>query len=239
MQARGLYGDHRPHETFVEMAQDYLAEIRTVQGHGPYFLGGFSGGGIAAYEIARQLLEMGEEVKALVFLDTPLPMREVPSRIDKLKVHRQNFMQRGPAYLADFVRKRLAWELGKLNQKFGSDVDVSRSPAEFRSNEIRASFERALPQYVLEALPIEVQLFRPRQKVEYDLGRNRALSAELEFLLPDNGWTDWVEDLAVSEVPGTHDSMVLEPNVRVLASKLRVVLDQAEAKANSVKVSLG
>lgn len=239
LQARGLYGDHRPHETFVEMAQDYLAEIRTVQGHGPYFLGGFSGGGIAAYEIARQLLEMGEEVKALVFLDTPLPMREVPSRIDKLKVHRQNFMRRGPAYLADFVRKRLAWELGKLNQKFGSDVDVSRSPAEFRSNEIRASFERALPQYVLEALPIEVQLFRPRQKVEYDLGRNRALSAELEFLLPDNGWTDWVEDLAVSEVPGTHDSMVLEPNVRVLASKLRVVLDQAEAKANSVKVSLG
>eukprot|EP00494_Astrolonche_serrata_P016437 UN16603 len=52
LQARGLYGDHAPHETFEAMASDYIAEIKTVQPEGPYILGGFSGGGITAYEIA-------------------------------------------------------------------------------------------------------------------------------------------------------------------------------------------
>ena len=52
------------------MAEDYLNEIRKVQPQGPYFLGGFSGGGITAYEMAYQLKQQGEEVALLVFLDT-------------------------------------------------------------------------------------------------------------------------------------------------------------------------
>ncbi|MEZ4290362.1 MAG: thioesterase domain-containing protein [Myxococcota bacterium] len=55
LQARGLYGDEQPHETFEEMAEAYLAEIRVVQPHGPYTIGGFSGGGITAFRIAHRL----------------------------------------------------------------------------------------------------------------------------------------------------------------------------------------
>ena len=44
------------------MARDYIAEMRTVQPNGPYLLGGFSGGGITAYEMTRQLREVGEDV---------------------------------------------------------------------------------------------------------------------------------------------------------------------------------
>ena len=80
LQARGLYGDEAPHATFEEAAADYIAELRTVQPHGPYLLGGFSGGGITAYEMARQLEADGEEVALLVMLDTPLPMRPALSR---------------------------------------------------------------------------------------------------------------------------------------------------------------
>ena len=75
LQARGLYGDEEPHRTFEEAAADHIAELRTVQPHGPYLLGGFSGGGITAYEMARQLEAEGERVALLVMLDTPLPMR--------------------------------------------------------------------------------------------------------------------------------------------------------------------
>ena len=64
LQARGLYGDEEPHETFEEAAADYIAEMRTVQPHGPYLLGGFSGGGITAYEMARQLEADGERGRA-------------------------------------------------------------------------------------------------------------------------------------------------------------------------------
>ena len=37
-----------------------------------------------------------------------------------------------------------------------------------------------------------------------------------------------VKNLAIVEVPGDHDSMVLEPNVRVLAGHMRKALDQSE-----------
>ena len=52
---RSLWRPGAPHETFEEAATDYIAEMRQVQPHGPYLLGGFSGGGITAFEIARQL----------------------------------------------------------------------------------------------------------------------------------------------------------------------------------------
>ena len=55
------------------MASDYLAEVRRVQPEGPYLLGGFSGGGLTAYEMARQLLAAGEEVALLALLATRLP----------------------------------------------------------------------------------------------------------------------------------------------------------------------
>jgi hypothetical protein len=39
-----------------------------------------------------------------------------------------------------------------------------------------------------------------------------------------------VGGITVSEVPGTHDSMVLEPNVRVLAARLRACIEEAEGQ---------
>jgi len=37
-------------------------------------------------------------------------------------------------------------------------------------------------------------------------------------------------DLSIHEVPGDHDSMVLEPNVRVMAARLRALIQNAEAR---------
>ncbi|HQR68231.1 MAG TPA: AMP-binding protein, partial [Thermoanaerobaculia bacterium] len=54
-----------------EMAARYVEEIRSVQPRGPYHLGGLSGGAMVAFEMARQLREAGEEVRALVLLDPP------------------------------------------------------------------------------------------------------------------------------------------------------------------------
>ena len=86
LQARGLYGEDQPHQSLGDAARDYIAEIRQVQPEGPYMIGGFSGGGITAYEMARQLKAAGEEVAALVLLDTPLPRRRPLSRQDRLKL---------------------------------------------------------------------------------------------------------------------------------------------------------
>ena len=121
LQARGLYGDEAPHATFDEAARDYLAEMRVVQPHGPYLLGGFSGGGLIAYEIARQLEAAGEEVSLLVMLDTPLPMRPVLSRRDRALIKLQELRGGGAGYIGAWMKNRLAWELARRQRRDQDD----------------------------------------------------------------------------------------------------------------------
>jgi amino acid adenylation domain-containing protein len=56
-----------------EIATHFIAQIRTIQPNGPYFLGGHSGGGIAAWEMAQQLVAQGERVALLALFDTGGP----------------------------------------------------------------------------------------------------------------------------------------------------------------------
>ncbi len=59
-------------KTIEDMAQRVLAQVLEVQPTGPYRLGGHSAGGLIAYEVARRLVEMGEEVSNLIILDSPV-----------------------------------------------------------------------------------------------------------------------------------------------------------------------
>ncbi len=55
--------------TIADLAQWYEAEIRQVQPQGPYFLAGWSLGGVVAYELACRLQEQGEIIGALTLID--------------------------------------------------------------------------------------------------------------------------------------------------------------------------
>jgi thioesterase domain-containing protein/acyl carrier protein len=223
LQARGLFGDMEPHATFEEAARDYIAEMRQVQAAGPYAVGGFSGGGITAFEIVRQLLDAGEEVASLVLLDTPLPQRPELSRADRLAVKAQDLRREGPAFFGRWAKDRLRWEIGKVRRRFAPPTDVD-TPVAFHSLTVEKAFREALGRYRVERLPVRAWLFRPAQDRYYDLGAGRYAGRSREIVLPDNGWTPFVERLDVVEVPGDHDSMVLEPNVRSLATGMGRVL---------------
>ncbi|KJH66473.1 polyketide synthase [Chromobacterium violaceum] len=71
LQARGWMTERAPLQGIAKMAAYYVQAIQSVQPHGPYDLGGYSLGGMLAYETARQLQERGETVKTLVMLDSP------------------------------------------------------------------------------------------------------------------------------------------------------------------------
>ncbi len=53
----------------AQVAQRLVAALRTVQPHGPYYLGGWCRWGVMAYAAARQLIDEGEEVALLILLD--------------------------------------------------------------------------------------------------------------------------------------------------------------------------
>ena len=218
LQARGLLGDAPPHLTMQEAARDYLAEMRQVQPHGPYMLGGFSGGGITAYEIAQMLTAQGETVSALVMLDTPLPQRRPLGRADKNMIHWLELRRQGPAY-------PLRWVAGKLRRDRSKQADDS---GQFHDAAIEQAFYRAIADYRIQRWTGPLSLFRPPLKGYWQVAPDRWISQERAYVLPDNDWTGLAPRVEVVEVPGDHDSMVLEPNVRVLAARMRRVIEAAE-----------
>ena len=59
--------------SFEAVASVYVDEIREIQPHGPYMIGGWSLGGIHAFETARQLIAQGETITSLTMIDSPCP----------------------------------------------------------------------------------------------------------------------------------------------------------------------
>ncbi|TDZ38177.1 Orsellinic acid synthase ArmB [Colletotrichum spinosum] len=65
------------YETIPQMAEDYVS-LLSKSTHSPLMVGGWSFGGVVAFEAARQLLSKGFEVKGLVLIDSPSPVNHRP-----------------------------------------------------------------------------------------------------------------------------------------------------------------
>ncbi|MBO9423178.1 SDR family NAD(P)-dependent oxidoreductase [Labrenzia sp. R4_1] len=229
LQARGLFGNQEPHETFEEMARDYLAEIRQVQPHGPYILGGFSGGGIVAYEMAQQLTAQGEEVAEVILLDTPVPEKVHLSLVDRVMIKWQDLQKNKTKFFSVWLRNRREWRARtEAQQNSAGDQATAES---FNNERIRVAFMRAHDGYEVRPYNGRVVLYRPKAEVLYKISGGRRLQDGLNILREDNGWSPFVSELSIVEVPGDHDSMVLNPNIQVLASRMRKSLEARTAAA--------
>lgn len=69
--------------SFSQLTDAYVAELRRRQPRGPYFLGGWSAGGICAYDIMQRLVAAGEMVLRLILIDSPNPIGppKLPARL--------------------------------------------------------------------------------------------------------------------------------------------------------------
>lgn len=225
IQARGLSGKDKPHESFQEMASAYLNEIREIQQSGPYLLGGFCSGGTAAFEMSRQLEKSGETVSHLVLLDTTSPGWKEPELTisEKIKMHTERLRREGLTYPLKWLRTRYLWEKQQLHRLIG-DSEAESSSALFRSAAIFNATERAENKYYPGNYTGRAILLRPRLDRCHVFGPERAINKHRAFVREDNGWSSNLPQLVIKEVaaePGDHDGFVLEPAVRNLVQQLR------------------
>jgi amino acid adenylation domain-containing protein len=73
LQSRGLSDEQHGHTRIEEMASYYIEHLRAIQPTGPYRIGGWSLGGVVAFEMARQLKAGGDEVVMLALIDSLSP----------------------------------------------------------------------------------------------------------------------------------------------------------------------
>jgi len=190
-------------------------------------VGGFSGGGLTAWEIARQLEGLGEAVALTVLLDTPVPVRPPLSRLDKMLIRLQEMREQGPAFAANWVRAKLAHRAARRARAEAAPAETHQ----FHDTEIEAAFIRAVGAYEMPRRDGRTVLFRPPLERRYRVSGGRFVSSVRHYVHHDNELAPYAPALEVVEVPGDHDSMVLEPNVRVLARRLRAAIEAAEAPA--------
>jgi natural product biosynthesis luciferase-like monooxygenase protein/amino acid adenylation domain-containing protein len=226
LQSPGLAGGEL-FDSVPGMATRYLEAVRSVQPRGPYRLGGWCTGGVVAFEMARQLLERGEEVELLVLLDSPAP-EPGAVRSDELEM------------LAGIVRQLTgtgfeipaeelrgippdAWldrvvELGRERGVLPPSFDIEQ--ARRRWQVVRANVQ-AVESYVPSSLcDVRSLLFRAtEQPVEIGDRTSR-------------GWERWLPGpLEILEVEGDHAAPVREPGARLVARHLEVRLAAEEAAA--------
>jgi thioesterase domain-containing protein len=219
LQARGLDGAEPPHSSIEEMAAHYIDVVRGVQPEGPYLLGGWSMGGVVAFEMARRLEEIGEGTALLALLDSRNPC------LDR-HLHRWHDLSRLEAFAfhlgirPDYSAARRA-RLRELEPEVRLDFILNlaktagAAPGDMGLEEFRRRFElfnsniQALRSYAAKARRGRIVLFRASEAK-----RNSAWDETL-------GWVELAaEGVEVHEVPGDHFSMMRPPHVEQLAGRL-------------------
>ncbi|HEV2714011.1 MAG TPA: amino acid adenylation domain-containing protein, partial [Terriglobales bacterium] len=112
LQPQGLDGKRECLTSIPEMAERYIQEIRRIQPEGPYRIGGYSFGGLVAYEMAQQLEAQREETALLALFDTyPGKMESRGSQLKNLvglPVREQlSFVWKKGTFVMMTLRKRL------------------------------------------------------------------------------------------------------------------------------------
>jgi thioesterase domain-containing protein len=200
------------------LAGQYLAALRAAQPVGPYVLGGWSMGGLVAFEMGRQLTAQGQEVRLLVLLDPPsLRRAAAPPRRRRpllLRFARQLGVGISPATLAAMPpRRRLAFVLQAA--RLGGFVAPGTSAGEFRVQlRLYQAHTRAASLYTPGPYAGRVILFRAE--------RRKGPTAA-------GGWERVAADLQVRVAAGSHHSLLQEPHVRTLARQIQEVLGAAGA----------
>ena len=221
LQAKGLKRGERPLTSVEEMAAYYLEVIRVTRPHGPYILAGHSLGAVVAYEMARRLLEMGEEVPLLVLLDHGGPDLKF-SVMDTLRYTLMNLFSLGPRELFHFLWTGTLWKLRakaatRLRTPVAKPTEEEQNPYWSSGDTFQESI-RALKAYHTPPFPGRAVLFRARQHPKM-------------WLDSKGGWGRVIENgLEVVDIPGTHMTMLKEPHVQVVGTQLALCLDRIETE---------
>ena len=249
LQPKGIDGESSPLTSIEDMATDYIAALRTVQPKGPYFLGGWSFGGLVAFEMAQQLLAAGDEVALLAVLDTLAPISaNKPSVWDGCKFILTTVSRSIWPFVVDYFRLVSAAEnvqVGGIVAKFPKLNKLLNFAANLlhgwnwkqavmvsilsQDSKERSWRELAIPsmftvfQANSQATLSYVPKVYPHRITLFRSGEQLSTSHQD----PTLGWRELTtQKVEVIRVPGNHLTMLRKPCVEVLAQQLKHCLDR-------------
>ena len=224
-----IHEDVFPEVSIEEMAERYLKAIRAIQPIGPYALGGFSFGGIVAFEMAQQLSMRGQEVGLLALLDSGSPLSsqgfENNDNAGFLSVITMEAIrgssQKSVEEVYDDLQalsldEQLRYVVEQMQQ--AGYEPPSNGPLGVRHElTIYQTRTRVIQQYKAKVYPGTIALF---QAQDHDkLAQKNSLSEDWQRFS--------ARPIDLYTIPGYHDTILDEHQVQVLAEKLRRLINES------------
>jgi thioesterase domain-containing protein len=236
IQAYGSAIDADPSEQIEIMAEQYVDEIRAHQPEGPYFLGGWSIGGLIAFEMARRLRVLGQQVAFVGLLDSSLAVEgeDKPDDVTLLLSFAADMglsMKNMDMSIAEFSQLTPDEALSEILRQ-GKQAEILIP--EFEVAELAERYElfknkvMAMMSYVPETNPTCATLF---------LASNN--SETLRNQMSSRWQAVTAGEVETHMVPGSHYDMLREPHVGILAGQLKAAIEQAQASIDDIVSTAG
>jgi amino acid adenylation domain-containing protein len=225
--------------TVEEMATHYLVALQRVQPRGPYLLGGWSAGGIIAFEIAQQLQRQGNEVGVLAIIDSSMPnsqmrAKAIEEEIDlgdagviKELLHHFKITVPDDFYQCE-LDEQLHYVTEQAKKANAIPIDTSLELVR-RYTHIMMLNKHITHYYAPQSYPNKIDYFASCDSMEQTTvlseREDKVGTARQQDRL--QSWCELAKGgLEVHLIPGNHLDIVEEPNVQVLAKVLRGCIDQ-------------
>jgi thioesterase domain-containing protein/acyl carrier protein len=214
LQSRGLEPNQAALESIEEMAASYIQDMRAIQPHGPYYLAGWSLGGIIAYEIAQQLSAQQEETRMLALIESRPNAHVIGTPISEAEIS-----QREQEYLVHVLQSRGMAPETIQEMSFEQQLETALQQE-------AAPFQITLPQYrrFLQVRTLNVLAAMRYQARPYP-GSVVLFKSNLSEVMDET--YGWARLAAISEIcllPESHALFLNEANSRKLAEKLNEMM---------------
>jgi thioesterase domain-containing protein len=230
--------------TLETMMAEYVQQIRQIQPHGPYLLGGFCSATLPAFEVARQLEAAGEHVALLAIIESPetavaAAVPGTPSRHGlfdyfsrrwrELAFHARAMRQLSWRERADFGRQFAARKARKLSLKLDRWIWSSACRFYLRMGlQLPMAIQRKLCSGIRIVTLEATRGYRPKMyHGRIDLIKGSDTPAGTNGHASKTWGAVTSGEVQVTYVPGDHDSMFAEPHLRVFAARLRSLIEEA------------
>ena len=210
---QGRHGDRIKFKDIPSISQKYIDELFQIKPEGPYTIGGYSIGGVIAFNMVKILKGMGKKVNLLILIDSESPQYEgkfIPGQNIYLEETRKEVFA-FPDQVDKTVKRNHLQSLLKLI-KVKSDFFIAllisvigfKIPLRFRNNYIMGIYRRARKKYFPEIVDVKTVIIR---------------STLDNFEGIDLGWKRYISgDISIFEIVTDHDNIIKEPYVRKLTN---------------------
>jgi thioesterase domain-containing protein len=228
------------------MAAHYIEVMKTVQPEGPYLLGGWSLGGIVAYEMAQQLAAQGQRIRHLLMLDSAInsARRENVERDEETPDDED---AQDAEILMGTINGHLPISMEELQQLHGDEridfiikkaISMNLLPPDFEVAQARHGLTvfktnlKAMEQYAPQVYSGAVTLFKTAERLAsppFDEPSNNGQMLDVTQD-PTLGWGELAaRGVQIIDVPGEHATMLSYPYVETLALRITAHIDDTRA----------